>query len=495
MQNRALNFCISCLVFVLVACSVYANFKMTLNDPDTGWHLAAGDLIRLSGSIPKTDPWAFTSAGTPWINLAWMWDVWMSFLHTHMGWHGMIAFFALCCGLTMALLYLACVLRTKSSMASFLVICLVIISIPIHLRSMWVSNLFLAIIFLLAMLIQYRNWNIKWWYVMPALMPLWVNVHGGFITAFLIVGAYGLQALLARQWRTALHLCAVGLLSIAALGIGPYGYNGVFTVLYKTFTTPALGFIGEFQPSILSWSYLVTRLYIPIFFICAIHKKARVTLAEGILGFGLIPMAITSERYWTFVYIFSCPILAQYFTQYMHDNKDRGSKTAKRYAAALHDWLWIRHGIAAMLCTTAAIAIAIALVFSPPIARMTQLGNFEPYDVFQPAINFISTHYPSRRFLTDYTSGGFLIAQGKGSVPVFIDGRGETAYPRELVQDYIDFAKGKRGWERIFDRYQLDGLILINLYDPYELSQRFGERRGFKRVFRDQAVEIYMLEK
>ena len=69
-----------------------ANNGMLFLDPDTAWHLAAGNAIHAAGHIPMTDPFAFTSAGVPWINLAWFWDMIISALYTGYAWQGPVAF-------------------------------------------------------------------------------------------------------------------------------------------------------------------------------------------------------------------------------------------------------------------------------------------------------------------------------------------------------------------------------------------------------------------
>src|SRR5262249_18705984 len=46
-----------------------------LDDSDTWWHLATGRLIAASGAVPRSDPFAFTAQGTPWINRQWLFDL------------------------------------------------------------------------------------------------------------------------------------------------------------------------------------------------------------------------------------------------------------------------------------------------------------------------------------------------------------------------------------------------------------------------------------
>ena len=52
---------------------------------DFYWHLRTGDLIRASGEIPRVDFYTYTRAGSPWIDLHWMFQVGMSWVHDHGG--------------------------------------------------------------------------------------------------------------------------------------------------------------------------------------------------------------------------------------------------------------------------------------------------------------------------------------------------------------------------------------------------------------------------
>src|SRR5208337_5422431 len=81
-------------------------------------------------------------------------------------------------------------------------------------------------------------WSL-WW--LPPLMLVWVNVHGGFLLGFVLLGIYWLGSL--WTWLTAhetrledslrkiaagrrvRQLTGVGLLSIAATFINPYGWK------------------------------------------------------------------------------------------------------------------------------------------------------------------------------------------------------------------------------------------------------------------------------
>src|SRR5262249_13450994 len=56
-----------------------------LKDTDFYWHLRTGDLIRQTGQVPRTDAFTFTRQGEPWIDLHWVYQVAISWVHEQGG--------------------------------------------------------------------------------------------------------------------------------------------------------------------------------------------------------------------------------------------------------------------------------------------------------------------------------------------------------------------------------------------------------------------------
>jgi hypothetical protein len=44
-------------------------------DPDLWWHLRTGQWIMETGHIPRSDPFSFTRAGSPWVSHEWLSEV------------------------------------------------------------------------------------------------------------------------------------------------------------------------------------------------------------------------------------------------------------------------------------------------------------------------------------------------------------------------------------------------------------------------------------
>ncbi len=51
---------------------VYALGVTKIIEPDTFWHIKAGELIVKDLSIPSTDPFTFTLEGEPWADTEWL---------------------------------------------------------------------------------------------------------------------------------------------------------------------------------------------------------------------------------------------------------------------------------------------------------------------------------------------------------------------------------------------------------------------------------------
>ena len=69
--------------FFLILAFLLGVFR--LKDTDFYWHLRTGDLIRQLGTIPRVDFYTFTRAGSPWIDLHWVFQVCISWIYERGG--------------------------------------------------------------------------------------------------------------------------------------------------------------------------------------------------------------------------------------------------------------------------------------------------------------------------------------------------------------------------------------------------------------------------
>ncbi len=165
---------ISILMYLL-----FIGYQGLLADGDTGYHIRAGEVIIDTLSIPRHDIFSFHTPKIPWTAHEWLSEVVMASLHRLFGLSGVLVFFAFIISFIYYLLFR--IIRTYGGniLISILVLLLVMASSNIHwlARPHIFSLLCMLIWYYLLDAFQYNNRAVL--FLLPPLMILWVNLHGG----------------------------------------------------------------------------------------------------------------------------------------------------------------------------------------------------------------------------------------------------------------------------------------------------------------------------
>jgi hypothetical protein len=93
------------VVAVLLMLGVVASPALRLlDDPDSYWHLAAGQWILAHGQVPLHDPFSHTMPGAPWTAHEWGAEVLFAVVYRLGGWPGLVWLVAAAHAATMAVL-------------------------------------------------------------------------------------------------------------------------------------------------------------------------------------------------------------------------------------------------------------------------------------------------------------------------------------------------------------------------------------------------------
>src|SRR5258707_5144106 len=309
------------IFLISFACVYYlSNGPLLLEHYDLGWHLAAGDLIRDRGNIPFRDPWSFTLADKQWYNLSWLWDVIASVLFQYTNFSGLTLFVVACGAVIVGYLTSLCL----SSGASAAAVCISVFSACLLYPSFATPpNIYLAaspntstmlfcVIFYGECLKRTRC------FLLPVIMVLWANLHGGFVLGFLILGIFCGAALLRRDWVNFKIYSFAGVGCLVAIFINPLGwhiYDGVVATL------------GHFVQAEITewWSYFrnITApgsmpgsipgiIYILIFIAFELrYRRSRpIPLESRLLSWLFLFLGLYQFRYMSFFFIFSTVPLA-----------------------------------------------------------------------------------------------------------------------------------------------------------------------------------------
>jgi len=201
-----------------------------LKDTDFYWHLRTGDLIRRTGEIPRVDFYTFTRAGEPWIDLHWIFQVGVSWIHER---GGVPALTLAKCVITCAALLLLITARRRTwpiwAMILAWLPALLVLSGRMYVRPETLSLLYLSIF--LAVLCR---WDRRPWlaWLLPFVQAAWVNSHGLFVLGPIVLGFGLIDAALRsrsfggdrrRWWAIVSSSCAAT--GLACL-LNPYGIHG-----------------------------------------------------------------------------------------------------------------------------------------------------------------------------------------------------------------------------------------------------------------------------
>jgi hypothetical protein len=178
---------------LFVTLFLYLSFsvgKGLLNDADTGYHIRAGEYMLNTFSIPRNDLFSFLTPSLPWTAHEWLSEVIMALVHKPLGLTGVVVFFSFLVSLVYCLLFRMIRKNEGNIIIAVLLVLLVMASSTLHwlARPHIFSLLLIVIWYYLIDAFEYRQKN--YLSLLPPIMLLWVNLHGGFITGFILIVIY-----------------------------------------------------------------------------------------------------------------------------------------------------------------------------------------------------------------------------------------------------------------------------------------------------------------
>ena len=453
----------------------YALGTPILNE-DATWHIAAGDYMRSTFSFPRTNMWSFSAPNEVWYNLAWVWDIVISFLLDKTGAKGLFIFLCIWQGLIGSVLALHLKQRKTHPSAFYAVLSLLLLmSMSFEWsRPQSFSFLMIAIFHYLLHLSRSKH-STSILFSLPLLMLLWVNTHGGFIAAFFIFGAYGVEAIFSRNrtWFTTLFIS--GLLCLVVTFINPYGWK-IWLSVYENYVSVFTPYIYEWKPYTLL-SLLGADILIFLLLLVGNFKIRKLPLADKILCLFWILMALCSKRHFVVAMLLSGPFLAASLEQWI--KKDLPTPP-----------LNVKKSFHSVLITFLIVAVLTIIPVHAFLQRDLLLGNRQ---VPTNAFAFLREHYPHKKFMNQYQWGGHLIYFNKGLTPIFFDSRGRTAYPESVMQQMVDIITNDyAAFLTATEQYHADGVILAN---TSSFITKHNPPSNWKLVFKDNLASVFIIER
>ncbi|WP_020143007.1 hypothetical protein [Terracoccus sp. 273MFTsu3.1] len=389
-----------------------------IGDPDTFWHLAAGDRLRETWTFNGPDPWS-TMSTQPWRLHEWLPELLMSVVQQFLGLPG-VAWLLPLGGAAIGLTLWRATRPRASLLASAAVtsVALVAMSQSLSLRPHLLSFAF-AVAFTAAWLRSAADARPRWWLV--PVTWVWACSHGMWFFGVVIgvVALLGIaldRAVTRRQW---LRLALVPLASLAAAAITPTGPELLLSPFAVNETTQ---FIEEWMPPSLRQpgflAFLALAGAVVLVWARARHR-ARWT---DILLVGLaIGLALLYSRTVAVGAAVIAPVAAATIQGLLPP--DREPVTRREVGLTL--------GLAAL-------GLLVAALVLPTRAAVPTWGAND----LDPPLSALPR---GTVVCNDYGVGGWLIWRHPNVRPT-IDGRVEV-YATGHVKEHIDFERAAPGWQ------------------------------------------------
>jgi hypothetical protein len=488
-----------------------------LADGDTGWHLRTGEWILAHGQVPQQDLFSYTHAGKPWFAWEWLWDVSFGFLNQHFGLAAVVAASMLLLCFTSAMLYRLILRKCDNPLIAIALTGLGTAGASIH----WLARPHLFTFFFIVLFLGILDRacvsalaaqqdpariperdaaNRRLFWLLPALMVLWTNIHGGFVAGLIVIGAYAGGGLLGAVFesdadgrRAAFLRAKPFLLSGALCGLATL-INPYFTGLHSHIVTYLLDpylyeHIKEFMA--FNFAHPASKYLEPLILLAlaaACWNLYRRRFEYVVLLAGWLHLALHVRRNMALFAMICAPFVAEALQYWLRElESSRAAEWLKSIARRLTE---TGQNIAETdrlprlhLASAAGIILTTAVLFAPQPPE-TFLASQDPKEFPVKAASQLSKDGDDHIFTSDVW-GGYLIYRLYPKAKVFIDGRSDF-YGKDFEVKYLDILMAKYNWDETLNRYDAR-TVLVPADAPLAAALK-GNRRW--RVDYDDQVAI-----
>ncbi|HEY6957882.1 MAG TPA: hypothetical protein VI814_03575 [Candidatus Limnocylindria bacterium] len=415
---------------VLVALAAFAvAIARAPSDPDMFWHLASGKWMVEHGAILRNDVFSSTVTGQPYSVGEWLGEIVLYEAYALAGWAGIVL-------LRGILVAIAAFFVTRIALRAGHALVAVPLAIAALLLSsvVWTDRpqLFTLALFplLLDVLLLAREGRTRLLAVVPPLLLVWTDLHGGYALGLALVLVFALDAVIRRSEVRAYVVVAA--LAAAATLLDP-GALGIGAAVGHAASPPRY-IVEEAPPDVLTPAGMLFALF--VLGTLAVGMRTGGTLVDAFLLIPLLWLALSAQRDMPYFAFAAVPYLAG------------------RAAGALPRLRWTIPLPAAPRVVLPAIAIALVAVAILALGSVPAAPNEAAY----PARALAAVRSGTGTLLNEYDWGGYLIWNAPER-PVFIDGRLLPYLPNVLADFNTAVALGP-GWRDILTRDRVTAVLL-----------------------------------
>lgn len=486
--------------FALVA---FPRATIPLVDGDVWWHLRAGEEILRTGAVPSTDTWTIAGQGLRWISQDWLTNVLMAGLHALAGSWGDTALslaFGLAVVAAFALLWSAIGHRAPRSgwltrigwLTAGLIVAGPVIGVRVQTLDLVMSAL--TVWLLWGYLADRRR---RWLVGLPLAATLWVNLHAGYPTLFLLGGAVLVGEALDRSvrrpladapltWRQLRDLGVALAVAAAALLLNPNGW-AIYAYPFQTAAIQAhRDFIFEWsRPDLSSFpgQALFAFLLLGVIPTLALGRRS-LRACDALWLIGVTLMSFLAIRFVLLAGPIGAAIAAIELGPRLASWPPAAplARIVSRMANPPR-----RRGLArvnALLLVAILVGgTGVALTRSLPAVEAQAIGEAMPVQ----AAAWLRSHGPVERVFNVYSWGGYLGRELPGTL-VYIDGRSDI-YGNAPIQAYAAVVELRSDPQVMLDGARIDHIVF---WPDSALAAWLDRSPAWRRTYTDPLAAIWV---
>ncbi len=466
---------LSNLVLLLILVVVALYLVKTESEPDIFGRIAyARDAFARGDFTWHTDPYSYTVPGGRWVDHEWGFS-WVAFLTYQLG--GWEAIRVLRVALMAATAWVCLdTTRRMPDAARIRPLMGFMLAAPLALAFIGPrAQAFGYLLFAWMVWCFARSWNgsLRWvlWGVAP--MPLWVNLHGGFIAGMGVVAlwcALRLFTVVQSRDRKGLALLALALAwcGVSAL-LQPWGWN--YALVVAQAGTMVRPFVDEWSPPKFLGPHWISAVMLTAAGVAAALAKPRRWPNLAVIAV-LAVETFLHRRHLMFlaiaVAVFGFPALVSLW----------------------NSWRPLRRaGHFRILVRLATVVVGIATLFLLGVVGGT-VRTPAPHEPDWPtsALEFLRTQ-GSGGLLVDFNWAQYVIFEASPQFKVAIDGRYEEVYPDDVMQRYVAWHYGLDGWQSLpADPATRFALVMTNSAQAKRLDALAPQ---WRRIYSDSTATAF----
>lgn len=429
------------MLFALLSLIILMWTPALLNDPDSLWHIRAGEWMIANGAVLDSDPFSFSRAGEPWTTHEWLTEVLMAATYGVAGWSGLMTAAAAAAA--------ACVYILGRFAAQWLNGLSLLLALMMGLSLIGPHFLVRPHLFALPLLclwtvgvVAARNEDRAPSLWLLPVMALWANMHGSFILGICLLGPFALEALIAaapeRRRETLISWSAFSFGAVLAAIATPHGVGGLIYPI-KLILMPGITGINEWAPADFSTLSLLEITLIASIF-ALVRFKVGLSPIRLLLLLGFLHLTFSHQRHEMVLGVLGIVFLSEPLGTAIAERSGRipESKAADRSR--------LSYVLAALI---AVLAIGVRLAVPAPAINAQHLPK--------EALAAVPQELSALPVLNDYSVGGYLIWNG---VRPFIDGRADMYGPEFLARYFAIMDRGRSDLESALVEYDIRWTLL-----------------------------------